>query len=931
MTCVKDMKNMENLHFLLRKNHVHESFFTHVSLIQPRGKYSLNRSVLSKFWDVYCKLVCEKNYREDVFLGIAENPQSHNAVIVDIDLKFKDNVDEKLERLYSLSFVEKLIQIYQKVLSETIEDITEKQLLCVLLEKPIYSTYIQNGEVMIYKNGFHLHFPYLFIGKVEHEIVIIPRVRQQIQQNTFNIKNEFTKFSDLLIDDYHNEVDDKINNLIDTGALKNSWLLYKSRKNENQQPYTISKIYDSKLNTLTLEESFTSYVVYNEDEEPIQLTNKETIEFNLPRILSIRPYGRKISDIKKEINSMAPLFNYIKKPVYKPITEEGVYGDTEEEKDEETISKELEEVKKLLTFLKPFRYEDYHQWMMIGWALYNISKGSTQGRDIWIDFSKKSKKFNHNYCMYVWTNMEDRKQITLGTIKYLAKQDNLEEYDKYVTELNAKNIIKEIKLTHWDIAMLLYRQFSNEFVFSSTSGWYLFTEHHWKSITTGDELRSKISIDLVSFFERVKKEVYLQLSQSESDEKTENLKKKEKAVINLINNLKTTSFKNNVMRECQEVFHVRDFEKKLNTNPHLIGFKNGVYDLKSDVFRDGLPSDYISTQSPICYRTFSETDNRVQDVHKFLEKVFPDSSLRRYFLDIMSEVFVGYNHRKQVYFWTGEGDNGKSITQMFIEKMLGPLSIKASTTLITSKRPNSGSATADLVRTGNGVRTVFLEEPDPDEEVFTGVFKHLSGNDSIFGRDLFQKGKDVSEIKPMFKMFVICNKLPKIRGGGDKATWNRIRVIPFESTFVKVAPESIEEQIRDKIFPVDPNLAQKIPSLVEPFAWILIKHRQEPRIDEPEKVTAATDKYRVTNDILHQFSSSLVVNDENGSIKQSEFYYRYKEWLLENIPGSKPITLLDFSSYFTTRWGKTNEFGKWTGKRIKEEREKDNNNLNRIL
>jgi phage/plasmid-associated DNA primase len=39
-----------------------------------------------------------------------------------------------------------------------------------------------------------------------------------------------------------------------------------------------------------------------------------------------------------------------------------------------------------------------------------------------------------------------------------------------------------------------------------------------------------------------------------------------------------------------------------------------------------------------------------------------------------------------VQIWTGEGDNGKSITQMIFEQMLGPYNVKLPTSLITGKR-----------------------------------------------------------------------------------------------------------------------------------------------------------------------------------------------------------------------------------------------------
>ena len=137
--------------------------------------------------------------------------------------------------------------------------------------------------------------------------------------------------------------------------------------------------------------------------------------------------------------------------------------------------------------------------------------------------------------------------------------------------------------------------------------------------------------------------------------------------------------------------------------------------------------------------------------------------------------------------------------------MLGELAIKFSTTLITGKKGAMGSAAPELARAGGGVRWAVLEEPDGDEEINVGILKSLSGNDSYWARDLFEKGKSTREITPMFKLIFIANKLPGMKYA-DKATWNRIRVIPFESTFVKPGepcPLTYEEQLLEKRFPMN--------------------------------------------------------------------------------------------------------------------------------
>ena len=53
------------------------------------------------------------------------------------------------------------------------------------------------------------------------------------------------------------------------------------------------------------------------------------------------------------------------------------------------------------------------------------------------------------------------------------------------------------------------------------------------------------------------------------------------------------------MRECCELFYERNFLDKLDKNPYLMCFNNGIIDFKEKEFRKGLPEDYLS----ICTNT----------------------------------------------------------------------------------------------------------------------------------------------------------------------------------------------------------------------------------------------------------------------------------------------------------------------------------------
>lgn len=870
------------------KNHRVDSLYhTHVSMIHPRGKYAFSRGDLEEFWSVYCNKVKENN---NFVVGIAEKGQSFLPVLADVDIKVRENDDTvQGDKIYDDKHLIGVIEVYQSILRKIIEGCTDDNLLCVLLEKPLYR--VNKNGISYVKNGFHLHFPNCFLSKVDQEVHLIPRVQDAIR--------DLELFKDLGFDDS--------GSVIDKACCKVPWLLYGSRKDgDNMQPYKVTKVYDSELSELDLEDAFKYYKLYDKKEKTINIRGK--VEFYLPRILSIIPFGRDECELKHGL--ISPLKQKIKEK------------QQSEKKYDKNVVKDLAEAKKILPMVGNFRSEDRNEWMTIGWALYNISEGSQEGLELWCDFSSRCpEEYDESTCIFQWERMI-KKDITLGTLKYYASIDNPEEYKKYKAEQTEKHMIEALGGSHNDIAKILYSQYADEFVCASISSklWFQFTNHKWEQIEEGVFLRKKISDEIVDRFTKVGQELFGTVAKCSDKGEEAMHQARIKQVQKMVGNLKAAPFKSNVMKESCEVFYDKRFKEKLDTNPYLIAFKNGVYDLKLNTFRPGRPEDFISKCMPIDYIEYTEDDEKVHDVYNFLEKVFPDKSLRRYFLDASSDVFVGGNHQKTVYFWTGEGDNAKSVTQNFFEQMLGPLAIKFNTTVVTGKKPSSGSAYADLARAGGGVRWAVLEEPDGDEMINVGVLKHLSGNDSFYARDLFERGKDGREIKPMFKLIFVCNKLPKLKYS-DKATWNRIRVIPFESTFCRPsdpAPTSYEEQLKQKRFPMDKEFGKKIPGLVKAFAWVLLKHRQNITTrDEPEKVRMATAVYRKQNDIYRQFIEECITEDSGKSISLTELYAQFKDWFRESLPHHNLPIKNEVEDYFTRVWDVPSRGKKWKGYRFR--------------
>ena len=867
-------------------------FHTHVSIHNPKGKYTFSRNNIEDFFNTY-------DYK--INNGIAERFQSNAPLLVDFDIKVekKNVIVNGDNHIYKKSQVNDVISIFNSVIRNTIDNVTDETLICCVLEKDAYE--VTKNTVTFVKSGFHLHYPHLFCNTEDIVTHIYERVK--IELKDINIFSEIGLETD---------------KLLDTSIYKNPWLIYGATKESTMQPYLLSRIVSSELNDLSIEETLSYYQIYNERGYIINM--KENIDKYLPQIFSIIPCGRASKNIKRGLAIPNTKTHQIKKK--KTVSEILKNKST-------SVVESLEQSKELLKMLAPFRYDDYNEWLLIGWILYNIGEGCEEACNQWCEFSSKSDSYDEDVCTDEWSKMT-KKDLTIGTLKFFAKTDNETAYKAFVHEQGIKHIKESIEGSHNDIAKLLFNDYGTEFICASVLNktWYQYIDNVWEDIEEGTFLREKISNDLVSKYGNNGFDMVNNINSDEDKPDAAKLANQLKCLQKLVCNLKNSTFKSSVMKEACEVFYNKSFKYKLDMDPYLIAFENGVYDLKANVFRLGRPSDYLSKKMPITYINYTNNDPKVKEVHDFLLKIFPDTSVRKYWLDQTSDIFEGGNHQKVVLFYLGEGDNGKSVTQSILEKMLGPLAIKFSTTLITGKKNSLGAAAPELARAGGGVRLAVLEEPDGDEEINIGILKSLSGNDSYWARDLFEKGKSTKEITPLFKLIFIANKLPMLKHS-DQATWNRIRVIPFESTFVKnpkECPETLDEQLLEKRFLMDTSMSSKIPSLLSAFAWVLLEHRKNiTNRFEPEKVRLATDLYRQHNDIYRQFVEEKIKTDEDGIITLTELYAVFKEWFKEGFNGRTLPIKNEVKTYFSKLWGSTAI--KWSGYRLRNDRDDVNDGL----
>ncbi|KAJ2019403.1 hypothetical protein GGI14_001621 [Coemansia sp. S680] len=177
---------------------------------------------------------------------------------------------------------------------------------------------------------------------------------------------------------------------------------------------------------------------------------------------------------------------------------------------------------------------------------------------------------------------------------------------------------------------------------------------------------------------------------------------------------------------------------------NIIAFDDGVLDMSDFVggVRDGKPSDFVTTAIGYKIR-FNSIPSMEEELDQLLTSLFPDDELRDYFLLHMSSCLDSGNLDKLFVIWTGS----------------------------SSATPETANFNKTLIS--------FIQESDSRENMNIGVLKEMTGNDTIYTRNLFEAPRTI-EVR--CKFILVTNKIYNL-SQADEATWARIRVIPFLSKF----------------------------------------------------------------------------------------------------------------------------------------------------
>jgi P4 family phage/plasmid primase-like protien len=401
-----------------------------------------------------------------------------NMVKVDVDLRFKASEEElKTRNNFRRRYTDEFINILVKTIANSINEVIDINTKYTIYVQEKSEPRISNENYI--KDGLHIIIPEIVMSNTA-----LFYLREQIIESD-ELKSVIKKI----------ENTSEVNDVIDKRIIyPNAWYTYGCGKPEdNGNFYKVTKVFR----------------IIKKNEE-ILIKNTQSDKTLIDYIKLFSNYG-KIPNVEYLIDfeeeDMTNKYKYSKEPTFgrhEKINMLRNYAQNQANFRRIT-SLTIPETKPFLNCLKPERASDYNDWKRIGICLYNMDD---RNFEMWKSWSSQSDKYDENACIKSWYHEFPKcgkYNLGLNKLKELAKNDNLDEYNKIINinKLNFfdKWIYAHAKETHIktlsvstlsNFIKIYIKDYANFNIACACPGaspiWYKFDNHKW----TEDKAANKI-------------------------------------------------------------------------------------------------------------------------------------------------------------------------------------------------------------------------------------------------------------------------------------------------------------------------------------------------------------------------------------------------------------------------------------------------------
>ena len=602
---------------------------THTSFARPSGSFYVPGSESGRFMELY-RVALESG--ED--LHFTERHRHIGPLVVDLDFRFEPaaaplaaeggepDAGREPQRRHGDPVVDKVVLIYGRHLAEFVD--TPDVFDLYVTEKPAAT--MLKGLV---KDGLHIMAP---------EVATRPAVQLLLRQAALPQLTEALRPLGLA---------NRMEEVVDEAVIeRNNWMMYGSRKPQ-AEAYSVTRRYRYDTRTGVAER-----VALDPEADYVELFSIR----NKHAECVVRPErAESVTSFVAQQDEKRRRREAVQAVVGSSVNARGNTCDN------------ISEVERLVELLDPARAESYNDWVRVGWCLRNIDHRLLEK---WVEFSKRSSKYMEGECPRLWHYMRQG-GLGIGTLHMWARNDSPERYRALLRSDLSELLLRSANTgTHNDVACVVHHMYRYDYVCASIRNrtWYEFRDHRWRESDSACSLRKRLCTDVFKEYGEMAKNMQQRAIDTNDESEQQRLVETCQKLNGIALQLKKTFFKDNLIKECSELFHVEKFEETLDSDCNLVGFENGVYDLERYEFREGRPDDHVSFSAGINYVPYAgDSHPTVAEIRRFWEQIHPDPDIRGYVMRTLADCLSGHITHERFNIWTGTGCHAPGTKIMMLD------------------------------------------------------------------------------------------------------------------------------------------------------------------------------------------------------------------------------------------------------------------------
>lgn len=669
----------------------------------------------------FYKGLYEKVFKQNKKEYLTEKQLEDGTFAIDLDFRYCHDTET---RQHTKQHIQDIVFLFNETLKKYVT--FENPFCCYVMEKPNVNR-LADGSVT--KDGIHLMYNF--------ELNDI--IKQQIRTDVIK---EIPDIIDLPI----------INNwedVIDEGVVKRScnWNIYGCSKPANER-YEVTDIYEFEMDKTDGEFMVTKPEIvfdYNLFKELSVRTRKQ--------ILQLNKEGEKIIKQKQQIKRPSSPTSVVSYTQNKIITNKNKY---------------LE----LLDIIGKGNKKILHPiWFQIG----SILKTNGYTKTIFEEFTKEYVSNKEKELDKIWDCIHLEQIYSIFGLQKIAKDVNLGDYNEWFIRHKQYVSIKVFVKGNNDIAEFISKGLKEVLVYCNKQ-WIMYDNriNLWR---VTDAPNAKVCSYIQNLIDCSLETLIYKMNRTENEEEHRKLDLM-KQQYNMIRSQMADNKENSmILKLLKDYLNDNEFFNKLDVNKYNVAYKNGIKDLKTLQFREGLlPTDMLTKTIPYNYEEAKDSD--IKKLRFELLKICNNNETHlEYYLSTLGYAMTGDSMKLQEFYYIigQKASNGKSVIFEALNDIIPCYSTKIESNAFEIK--NSGLHKE--IATWKGIRIGWINELTTAKQD-AEILKQVADGTSIKYKVMY----GISDNMPItFKQFIISNHSPTI--DADKGVSRRLKMCQMDSEFIE--------------------------------------------------------------------------------------------------------------------------------------------------